>query len=386
MTDFPLIRLQPVADRQHAWVALLLDADGPLDAEFLGALFGDHGLFDALGGLPCVLDTAQLRVSEDIESLVPAEQIVLRVPVANDADCEAAAHLRELGFQLMADGSPIAADARCASIAAIALSCSQGDTAALAGLLKQRPGGRHLALGVDSPELLEQSRQAGFQWFAGSYPLHPAADRQVPHGTAQHALLLQLLTLISRDAESHEIEKLVRQDAHLSYQLLRLVNSVAFSLTQKITSFNQAIVILGRRQLQRWLQLLLYARPEGEGRSPLLPRAALRGALMEALTDGRGRDFQDRAFMAGMFSLLDVLLGGSLAEIVAPLNLADEVTAALLDRSGQVGALLKIVDAGDGSDFAALSAALTAAGIEREAWTRAVVRGYRWAIQVSRSI
>jgi EAL and modified HD-GYP domain-containing signal transduction protein len=381
MTDIPLVRLHPIADAHHGWVALLLGAPPSIECHDMARLFGEFGLFEALGQLPCVVDVGSPKCSDEIDALVPAERIVLRLPAAAcvaEADCQNIGRLRELGFHVMATGLPPAGQALCPGVDALAMAC--GDDSAAPSLPAGMPG-RHLALEVNSPLLFERCRQAGFQWLAGDYPLHPT---NVPHGAGatRHALLLQLLTLISRDAESHEIEEVIKQDAHLSYQLLRLVNSVAFSLSNKITSFGQAIMLLGRRQLQRWLQLLLYARPEGNGKSPLLPRAAVRAAMMEALCANEERGVQDRAFMAGMFSLLDIMLGSSLARIVEPLNLTDDVVQALLERTGPLGPAMRVVDAAERRDDT-LAAALADAGVDATAWTIALVRSYRWAIRVS---
>jgi c-di-GMP-related signal transduction protein len=381
MTDIPLVRLRPIADAHHGWVALLLDAPASIDCHELTRLFGEFGLFEALGPLLCVVDVATPNCSDEIDALVPAEHIVLRLPVAAcvaEANCQHIGRLRELGFRLMANGLPPAGQSLCPGVDTLAVAC--GDDSATPSL-PAGISGRHLAVDVNSPLLFERCRQAGFQWFAGDYPLHPTCVPQ-GGGSTRHALLLQLLTLISRDAESHEIEEVIKHDAHLSYQLLRLVNSVAFSLSNKITSFGQAIMLLGRRQLQRWLQLLLYARPEGSGKSPLLPRAAARAAMMEALCAGHGRDVQDRAFMAGMFSLLDVMLGMSLERIVEPLNLSDDVVQALLKRDGPLGPAMRVIDAAESLDDT-LAEALAEAGVDAAAWTIALVRSYRWAIRVS---
>jgi EAL and modified HD-GYP domain-containing signal transduction protein len=382
MNQFPLIRLHPIVDARHGWAAVLLDAPVLPDSAALARLFGEFGLFEALGPLPCVLERDNSHCGEEIDSLVPTEQVVLKLPAATcvaSPDCSAIDCLRSLGFRLMADGLPPAGSEFCPGVDAVALHCGEETDI---GALARKAGVRCLALGVDTPARFDACRQAGCHWFAGNYALHMPAGRDT-QGAGRHALLLQLLTLISRDAESREIEAVIKHDAHLSYQLLRLVNSVAFALTQKITSFGQAITLLGRRQLQRWLQLLLYARPEGTGRSPLLPRAALRAALMEALAAARDRDVQDRAFMAGMFSLLDVLTGSDMAGIIQPLNLADDVSRALLERGGPLGPMLAAVEACDATDPAEHASALDAAGIDNAAWAVALVRGYRWAVQVS---
>jgi EAL and modified HD-GYP domain-containing signal transduction protein len=125
-----------------------------------------------------------------------------------------------------------------------------------------------------------------------------------------------MLALLARDADSRELEILLKQDPALSYHLLKLVNSAAFAAVpdHQLRPGDQP---LGRRQLQRWLQLLLYARQHPDGPpNLLLPLAALRAAQLEALCkrDGGDRDEQDLAFMTGVFSLLDRLFRMPMAE------------------------------------------------------------------------
>jgi EAL and modified HD-GYP domain-containing signal transduction protein len=142
--------------------------------------------------------------------------------------------------------------------------------------------------------------------------------------------------------------------------------------------------MLGRRQLQRWLQLLLYARSQQDGAgNPLLPLAAIRAAQMEALCrlQGGDRERQDMAFVVGVFALLDELLGMPMPAIVAALNLDGDVVSALLERSGPFGALLALVetDLPDAQRIAAL-------GLTNEQFWDTRLQGWRWAIQVGRNL
>jgi len=213
----------------------------------------------------------------------------------------------------------------------------------------------------------------------------PAAPPSPPSGPTQ-TLLLNLLAQITRDAETRDIEATLKHDPQLSVQLLRLVNSVAFAPTTCISSFAHAITLLGRRQLQRWLQLLLYAsQASGAQGNPLLASAALRATLMEGLCKVAGRDraAQDEAFMVGMFSHLETLFSQPLAKIIGPLHLAEEVSAALLLRKGALGELLTLVEAAEqGPD--AVAPVLRQTGISNEIWCKTQIEALRWTIQVSR--
>ena len=129
--------------------------------------------------------------------------------------------------------------------------------------------------------------------------------------------------------------------------------------------------------------------------SPLLPRAAWRAALMENLqkVTGGDRNSQDAAFMAGMFSLLDVLLGQPIAKVIAPLNLDAPVSAALLERAGPLGNLLTVVELTErNNSVAALRAdvagailpAFASAGLTQPMWLRAQADAAHWAVQISK--
>ena len=213
----------------------------------------------------------------------------------------------------------------------------------------------------------------------------PAPPEHPPGKGPTQALLLKILAQITGDAETRDLEATLKQDPTLSVQLLRLVNSVAFAPNTRINSFAHAITLLGRRQLQRWLQLLLYAGQSGGANNPLLTTAALRAALMESLCKASRADkaIQDEAFMVGMFSLLDRLFGKPLPEIVAPLNLVRDVSDALLERSGKLGELLSLIVAAEsGPD--AISPGLRRAGIDNEAWCKVQIEALGWTLKISR--
>ena len=177
--------------------------------------------------------------------------------------------------------------------------------------------------------------------------------------------LLDLLQQTVDDSNDNSaIEDTFKHAPELSYKLMRLVNSVSVGLRSPIRSLSHALTILGRRQLQRWLQVLLFASHSSHAfSSSLLPMAASRGKLMELLAERHSHDraWPDRAFMTGILSLLDALLAMPIAEVIEPLRLPDDVRTALLEREGPLGHLLRIVEALESNDNVG-AAALLATG------------------------
>jgi EAL and modified HD-GYP domain-containing signal transduction protein len=394
-----LVEIRPVANAQNEWVALLLGVAGGAadvaDPAALRTLFGNPDLLAAVAPLDCVvlLESATVLTPPVLE-LMPPNRVVLAVRAGALAEEGAARRLADLqleGYRVMLDGELPPGMARPPALRTVARDCA-GDAATSAPAPASLPAlfGPHLAHGVDSLARFHDCENAGFTWFAGAYPLENALDHPPKAGEDQccsRKRLLTLLALLARDADSRELELQLKQDPALSYHLLKLVNSAAFSCGTPITSFGQAISRIGRRQLQRWLQLLLYARQQPDGPlNLLLPLAAMRGAALEALCkrDGAGHDERDECdlvFMTGVFSLLDRLFHMPMDEVLRDLRLPAHVEAALLHREGRLGQRLRLLDTSRPQPEA-----LAAAAIDSAAWWQSQLHAYHWAIQVARNV
>lgn len=201
--------------------------------------------------------------------------------------------------------------------------------------------------------------------------------------------MLQLLSLITQDADTRELESIFRQETKLAYSLLRLVNSAAMAPRTPITSFTQAINLLGRRQLERWLQLLIYADPDnGHLPNPLLYKAAVRGRLMELLlpqlSSNEPEINGDAAFMTGCFSLLDALLNLSMSDILMQLPLPKQVNDILLHYSGQAGQLLLSLKAADMRNLQEAERHLSNLSLDPAVFVDAQMRALHWAASIQR--
>jgi EAL and modified HD-GYP domain-containing signal transduction protein len=236
---------------------------------------------------------------------------------------------------------------------------------------------------VETAEQFRICLEAGFDLFQGYHFAHPEV-LHAKRSAQSRASMLRLLALIYGDAEIPDLEEEFKRNPQLGYNLLRLVNSAASGLRTKIASIKHALVLLGRRQLQVWLQLLLYTgdRADAQLRSPLLQAAAMRGCVMEALArheDPQGEQYHDYAFMTGMLSLVDVLLGVPLAAMIDQLNVADEVRDGLLAGEGRLGRLLAIVRLMETEQREGLDELLKAVRISPEEFLILELGALRWS-------
>ena len=156
-----------------------------------------------------------------------------------------------------------------------------------------------------------------------------------------------------------------------------------------MTSLRHALVLLGRRQLRIWLQLLLYTADRGEKAlaSPLLQLAAVRGKLMELLAarePGPESTLKELAFITGVLSLMDVLLEIPHAEILRELNLPVPVENALLQREGEIGELLTLAESLEREDGKTVKTLLDRIGnVDHDGLVQMQLAAYQWANEIA---
>jgi EAL and modified HD-GYP domain-containing signal transduction protein len=207
---------------------------------------------------------------------------------------------------------------------------------------------------VETRDTYQAAMNLGFDYFQGFYFARPSVLGGRKLSPSQLAVI-DLMNLVTSDADNADIERAVKRDVTLALNLLRLVNTPAVGAIQRIDSINQALLVLGRRQLQRWLQIMLYAEPatRGHNQTPLLMLATTRGRLMELLAQrlrpGQ-RAVADIAFTVGIMSLMDVLFGIPMVDIVEQIPISDDVRQALVEHGGFFGELLRLAESIEQAD------------------------------------
>ena len=325
-------------------------------ASVISHAFAELGIEQALGPYKGFINCDETLLLSDIIEILPPDKIVLEVletVEVTPAIVERCGELKTRGFTLALDDfvnyedrwRPLLELVEIVKVDLMPL--DQAGLARTTAALRRFPL-KLLAEKVDSREQARHCHQLGYDLFQGYFFARPAiiAGRKLGHSQLS---LVRLLGLVLGDAETSELETAFKHEPGLSVNLMRLTNSVATGVRTKVTSLRHAITVLGRRQLQRWLQILLYTNPAGGNvASPLLQLAATRGRLMELMAGKLhpgNREIEDRAFMTGIMSLMPTLMGVELAEILKGINVATEVREALETRSGEVGRLLRLAEA-----------------------------------------
>lgn len=224
---------------------------------------------------------------------------------------------------------------------------SRSDMARLSARFKSS-GKKLLAEKVENLDQFQDCLDLGFDYFQGYYFARPFVMSGKALSPSQMAVM-QLMAQVVSQGDIAEIENRIKQDASLVLMLLRLVNTPAAGIGRHIDSLRQALDLLGREQLQRWLQILLYADP-GKAKGPISPLLALattRGKLLELMAekiDPGNRHMAGAAFTVGIMSLMDALFDLPMEKILERFPMAGEIKQALLSRSGIYGDMLMLVE------------------------------------------
>ena len=299
------------------------------------------------------LDAVPAMLSRDALFHMPPERTVLTMKAADlrDPDTLAAVQglraggvgisirdgdLAHLGPNLAMSASHVEVRFTGADVGA------QARTSAAAKQANVRMIGRPVA----SWEDFDACAALGLDAFVGKLHLTPRPGIPVKGLNPAQTIILQLMQMVQKNEDIPKIESVLKRDPALSYKMLRFINSAGFGATREIQSLRQAISMMGYAPMYRWLTLLL-ATASTSGYSPvLMETAVVRGRLTEllgvkALPRGEGENL----FVAGMFSLLDRLLGLPMQEVLDTIQLPDEVVAALLTRDGMYGPYLALAEA-----------------------------------------
>jgi EAL and modified HD-GYP domain-containing signal transduction protein len=233
---------------------------------------------------------------------------------------------------------------------------------ALVSELRSR-GLRLIAQSVETPEQAAEARAAGYRLFQGRYfcaPVSVGSARIV--GT--RAAYLHLLGALNRsDLSVAELEDLIKHDASLCYRVLQSVNSAVFGLRREIWSIRQAIVLLGHDQIRKWASVWALSELNVIGVDEMLSLALVRARACELLGEEMiQEDERPGCFLLGLCSVLDVLTGRAMTQLLDELPLPRSIKDALLGRRGRLRSMLDAIIAYEQGDWDGAARAVDEAG------------------------
>jgi c-di-GMP phosphodiesterase len=390
-----IVARQPICDRQrevHGYEllfrahdphhALVVD-DEQATAQILISSFLDLGVRALVGGRWAAINVNRELLLEVVPLPFGAEQLVLELledQLIDDVLIQRCAQLVAAGYTLALDdfayGPEHDALLRLARI--VKLDYREHGVDGLREQIALIRGagfrGRLLAEKVETEAEFAACLDLGFDLFQGWFFCTPEIVAGRAPSTSATNALRAAAELTFADLGFEELERIVSHDPGLTVRLLRLLNSAAVPTNRRIHTVHEALVMLGERTVRQWAMLLILAGLPVSC-DELLPTALIRARLLEQLSAARGDETPDGAFIVGLFSVADAMLGATMDDVLAELPLADEHRDALLRREGPNGRALHAVLAHEQGD----SWAPADAGVSPERFGAAHLEAIDWA-------
>ncbi len=199
-----------------------------------------------------------------------------------------------------------------------------------------------LAENIDTVALLEECAEMGFDMFQGSFLSQPTAlSNEGKRIEANQSAALQLVSALQQpNTTPEEIENIVQADPGLTYRLLRIVNSAAYSLVREITSIADTIVVLGYDQV-RQLALIVAMSHKSDKPSEMYRSLLVKARMCELLARQSDPKNKSAYFLASVMSGLHLIMDTSMKSMLEQVPVTEQIRAAVLDGAGPLGEMLK---------------------------------------------
>lgn len=235
-------------------------------------------------------------------------------------------------------------------------------------------GVKSVALKVETWDELERFTELGFDLFQGYVLSRPQIISEKTLVPSQVTNLRLAAELADSDGSFENVVELVRIDPALGLRVLQAASEgPERGLRRNVRTLNDALVMLGWRRLQSWVSLMLLVEPRTMS-SEQVSTALIRARLCELLALQLDPAMANAAYLTGLLASMDLLLGVPVESVITNLDLAPEITTAVVGLEGKLGQVLAeaeflqlgIGDLGDGGDFD--SPAVQAAYLDAVHW------------------
>lgn len=369
---------------------------GATDAQMLFNLLSSADAESIAGKKTLFINCTHDSLAGGHLDLVAPERVVLEIPPLPITHIDQIqTHLASLegmrrkGFRLAFDYSvltrPYESWLPLASFIKFDLSLLKPNTvASFVQLAQSQSMAQLIAEKVETQAQYQHLSGLGVKLYQGYWFAKPVA---LPSQTVRpaQANILHLINLVRKQASTDEIENALKRDPTLSFNLLRFINSAGFGARTEVTSFRHAVMLLGLNRLFKWAALLLTTSKNSDTPPAVGTTAVIRGRLMELLAAELlaaqllPAEECDHAFVVGIFSMLDTMLGMTMEAAIATLSLPDSVTQALLHHAGPLAPLLELTIACETGDDAVFAATTNALGLTNNQVNWAHLQALAWA-------
>lgn len=362
--------------------------------ELLVNTFLTIGIDRLVGQTKSFINFSQKTLEQDVAELLDPRFVIIElledIELTEDV-IHSLTKLRKMGFKIALDDFSIKKDFELLPklfetvniIKIDFLNTTAQERRQIEALVKKYRHLTMLAEKIESKDNYEEAQKYGYLLFQGYYFSRPQIikGKEIPPNYLLHFQILKELNEEMPNID--KISDLFSHDISLSYKLLRYINSLTFDIPNKISSINQAIMLMGLREVRRWLRILLLREigvGTGRGREKsLIERSLVRAKLIELLARYNGKRNADEYFLAGLFSLIDVIMSNNMKNILPQLSLSNNISETLLGGKTEITPYLNLAISLESLEMDKIQQESFSLSINEDILIKFVQESHRWA-------
>jgi EAL and modified HD-GYP domain-containing signal transduction protein len=195
---------------------------------------------------------------------------------------------------------------------------------------------------IETKEQYEKALKVG-DFFEGNYLESPYILKEFEIAPYLKTTLLRLMSMVHSAQSTKEIAEFISYDVGLTAKLLRFVNSAYFSPIQEIKSVEQACSMLGLKNLKNFIFLLAMNDYISVENATLWKMSLVRAFLAKSIAERIAPGLEDAAYLAGLFSLIDEILGVDKISFLKEINIDKLIIDAYTGENKKLRQILDIV-------------------------------------------
>lgn len=200
-----------------------------------------------------------------------------------------------------------------------------------------------LAEKVESKEEYEKAKDMGFTLFQGYFFKKPSIVSQSCNGKSVKLSQINILNELAKEEPSFDnLAKIVQSDVSLAYRLFRIIKNN--DLASQLDSIKEALIIMGLRGVQRWINILILQDLTVDKPLELMRLSLIRSKFGELICEKSKLDpLSNQVSTMLLFSTLDALLDKPIEDALRDIPIAKEIKDALIEGKGQLTLFLQLV-------------------------------------------
>ncbi len=324
--------------------------DNRATAELINNAYLLTQLADISGGKKVFINFSEDLLVEEIPTLMPKEDIVIEILETvkpTPRVIKACKNLKRYGYTLALDDFVYSPEfeplIELVDIIKLEFTMEKHKQEMIINRYKNNK--LFLAERIETREEYEEAHAMGYHFFQGyffSKPVIVSGEKEMKF----NPVLLQMIAAIDdKYFDYQKATQIIERDVGLSYQLLKLVNTVGREAIYEIYSIKQALVRLGIDEIRKWLYVLLLQQVKAKELNELVANSLVRAKFMEQVAKHAKMSKKHlELFMLGLFSNIDKVLNKPMADCLDEIQLSRDVRQALLGVDNELTKILTCVE------------------------------------------